>query len=100
MSRTGWPALDTESGADTLSCDPSMCGPNVVLNGSAGYTQVTFHFIQTLTSLFDNNTPQRINWIDWPAGSWTDTPGAGIYGAMQCNSSPKGWGCLLEFKTT
>jgi hypothetical protein len=98
MSKTGWPVLDTESGADTLSCDPNMCGPNIVLNGSSGYTQVTFHFIQTLTNLFDNNTPQRISWIDWPAGSWTDTPNAGIYGATQCNSSPQGWGCLLQFK--
>ena len=99
MAKTGWPVLDTESGADTLSCDPNMCGPNVILTGSAGYTQVTFHFVQTLTNLFDNSSPQRINWIDWPAGSWTNTPSAGVYGAMQCNSSPEGWGCLLQFKS-
>ena len=98
MSKTGWPVLDTEGGADTLSCDPNMCGPNIVLDGSAGYTQVTFHFIQTLTNLFDGNTNQRISWVYWPAGSWTDTPNADIYGAMQCNSSPQGWGCLLQFK--
>src|SRR5213594_1538044 len=51
VSNTGWPALNTEGGTDTLSCDPNMCGPDIVLNGSAGYTLVTFHFIQSLVSL-------------------------------------------------
>lgn len=96
-SKTGWPILDTENGASPLC---GNCTPDQVLTGNAGYSQTTFHFTQTLTSLLDNNTPQRINWIDWPAGSWTDTPGADIYGAMQCNSSPQGWGCLLQFKST
>src|SRR5207249_333805 len=50
VSSTGWPALNTEGGTDTLSCDPNMCGPDVVLDGSAGYTVVTFHFIQTLVT--------------------------------------------------
>jgi len=97
VSRTGWPVLDTESGASPLC---GSCAPDRVLTGNAGYTVVTFHFLQTLTSLLDGNTPQRINWINWPAGSWTDTPNAGIYGAMQCNSSPEGWGCSLQFKST
>src|SRR3989449_2344053 len=97
VSNTGWPALNTEGGTDTLSCDPNMCGPDVVLNGSAGYTVVTFHFIQTLVNLYDSNSPQRINWVWWPAGSWTNTPGTGAYGALQCNSNPIGWGCLLTF---
>src|SRR2546422_11304873 len=97
VSNTGWPALNTEGGTDTLSCDPNMCGPDIVLNGSAGYTVVTFHFIQTLVNLYDSNSPGRINWVWWPAGSWTNTPGTGPYGAMQCNSSPIGWGCLLTF---
>src|SRR3989441_1506172 len=97
VSNTGWPALNTEGGTDTLSCDPNMCGPDVVLNGSAGYTVVTFHFIQTLVNLYDSNSPQRINWVWWPAGSWTNTPGTGPYGALQCNSIPIGWGCLLTF---
>src|SRR3989441_240535 len=97
VSNTGWPALNTEGGTDTLSCDPSMCGPDVVLDGSAGYTVVTFHFIQTLVNLYDSNSPQRISWIWWPAGSWTNTPGTGAYGALQCNSNPIGWGCLLTF---
>src|SRR5436189_2512798 len=98
VSSTGWPALNTEGGTDTLSCDPNMCGPDVVLDGSAGYTVVTFHFIQTLVNLYDSNSPQRINWVWWPAGSWTNTPGAGTYGATQCNSNPIGWGCLLTFQ--
>ena len=97
VSKTGWPALNTEGGTDTLSCDPNMCGPNVVLNGSAGYTPVTFHFIQSLVNLYDGNSLQRINWVWWPAGSWTNTPGAGTYGAMNCTSNPVGWGCLLQF---
>ena len=97
VSNTGWPALNTEGGTDTLSCDPNMCGPDVVLNGSAGYTLVTFHFIQSLVNLYDGNSFQRINWVWWPAGSWTNTPGAGTYGAMNCAGNPVGWGCLLQF---
>src|SRR6266516_3520901 len=97
VSNTGWPALNTEGGTDTLSCDPNMCGPDVVLNGSAGYTLATFHFIQSLVNLYDGNSPRRINWVWWPAGSWTNTPGAGTYGAMNCAGNPVGWGCLLQF---
>jgi aryl-phospho-beta-D-glucosidase BglC (GH1 family) len=104
MQTTGWPALNTEGGADPqmincsggVSLPSSQCAPDQVLVGSAGYSVTTFHFIQTLTNLYDANTPQRINWIWWPAGSWTDTPGAGVYGALQCNSNPIGWGCLLQ----
>src|SRR2546426_163429 len=63
---------------------------------SQGYPIVTFHFIQPLVNLYDSNSPQRINWVWWPAGSWTNTPGTGAYGAMQCNGTI-GWGCLLQF---
>src|SRR5438445_913618 len=93
VSSTGWPALNTEGGTDPLGSG----APDVVLSGSAGYTTTTFAFIQALTNLYDSNSPQRINWVWWPAGSWTNTPGAGTYGAMQCNSNPIGWGCLLTF---
>jgi phosphatidylinositol-3-phosphatase len=96
VANTGWPALNTEGGTDTLACDPNMCGPDIVLDGSAGYTVVTFHFIQTLVNLYDSNSPQRINWVWWPAGSWTNTPNSSPYGAMTCNSNPIGWGCLLQ----
>jgi len=95
ITNAGWPALNTEGGTDPLCA--GTCAPDTVLASSAGYTVVTLHFIQTLTSLYDTNTPQRINWVWWPAGSWTSTPGAGTYGAMQCNSNPVGWGCLLTF---
>src|SRR6266699_3170249 len=94
VSNTGWPALNTEGGTDPLC---SSCAPDTILGGSAGYTTTTFAFIQALVNLYDSNTPQRINWVWWPAGSWTNTPGAGTYGAMQCNSNPIGWGCLLTF---
>ncbi len=94
VSSTGWPALNTEGGTDPLC---SSCAPDTILGGSAGYTTTTFAFIQALVNLYDSNTPQRINWVWWPAGSWTNTPGAGTYGAMQCNSNPIGWGCLLTF---
>src|SRR5207244_8419850 len=93
VSSTGWPALNTEGGTDPLGSG----APDVVMSGSAGYTTTTFAFIQALTNLYDSNSPQRINWVWWPAGSWTNTPGAGTYGAMQCNSNPIGWGCLLTF---
>ncbi len=93
ISTTGWPALNTEGGTDPLC---TSCAPDTILTGSAGYTNTTLHFIQTLTNLYDTNSPQRINWIWWPAGSWTDTPGSGIYGALQCNGNPVGWGCLLN----
>jgi len=96
ISKTGWPALNTEGGADPL-CDPcSSTPPDTILVGSAGYTNVTLHFIQTLTKLYDSNSPQRINWVWWPAGSWTDTTSS-VYGAMNCASNPEGWGCLLQF---
>src|SRR6266566_4889552 len=94
VSSTRWPALNTEGGTDPLC---SSCAPDTILDGSAGYTTTKFAFIQALTNLYDSNTPQRINWVWWPAGSWTNTPGAGTYGAMQCNSNPIGWGCLLTF---
>src|SRR6266487_1734977 len=94
VSNTGWPALNTEGGTDPLC---SSCAPVTILDGSAGYTTRTFAFIQALTNLYDSNTPQRINWVWWRAGSWTNTPGAGTYGATQCNSNPIGWGCLLTF---
>ena len=95
VTNTGWPALNTEGGTDPLCA--GTCAPDTILASSAGYTTVTLHFIQSLVNLYDSNSPQRINWIWWPAGSWTSTPGAGTYGAMQCNSNPIGWGCLLTF---
>ena len=96
ITKTGWPALNTEGGTDPLCYPCSNTPPDTVLSGSAGYTNVTFHFIQTLVRLYDTNSPQRINWVWWPAGSWTDTTSS-VFGAMNCASNPEGWGCLLRF---
>ncbi len=86
---TGWYALDTEGGPDPQvpTCNgptgtTSGCPPDDMLPGSAGYANVSLAFIQTLTQLFDSRNP-RIDWIWWPAGTWTDTPCAGTYGALQ-----------------
>jgi hypothetical protein len=108
---TGWYALDTEGGADPQSstCNgpggtTSGCPADDILPGSAGYTNVSLAYIQTLTQLFESNNP-RINWVWWPAGTWTDTPCAGTYGALQPAYCPggtgysggAGWGNLLQY---
>ena len=95
MARTGRPVLNTEGGTDPLC---RACAPDTILDGSAGYTAVTFHFIQTLTNLYDQHSPQRINWVWWPMASWTDTPNSRPYGALQCGSNPEAWGCLLQYQ--
>jgi len=71
---TGWYALATEGGPDpqVSTCNgphgtTSGCPPDDILPGSAGYTNVSLVFIQTLTQLFDSHNP-RINWVWWPAG--------------------------------
>ena len=96
VQTTGWPALNTEGGTDPLCYPCSSSPPDTVMSGSAGYTTTTLHFIQALVNLYDSNSPQRINWVWWPAGSWTDTTSS-VYGAMNCSSNPEGWGCLLTF---
>src|SRR5207247_3634111 len=55
---------------------------DLVLTGSSGYCKTNLHFIQTLTTLLENNAPQRINWMWWPAGDWSSSPGAGALGAL------------------
>jgi len=94
IAKTGWPALNTEGGASPYQ---GTGGPTDILTGSAGYNNITLRFIQTLTNLYDS-APSRIGYTWWTAGDWTNTPGAGSLGAMQCNSTPKGWGCLLQNK--
>jgi PKD repeat protein len=91
IAKTGWPALNTEGGADAFV---GARGPNASLTGSAGYNNITLRFIQTLTNLYDS-APTRIGYAWWTAGDWTNTPGAGSLGALQCNTKPQGWGCLL-----
>src|SRR5436309_3704120 len=95
VASTGWPALNTEGGTDPLCYPCTTSPPDMILPGSAGYTTTSLHFIQTLVNLYDTNSPQRINWVWWPAGDWTNTTSS-IYGAMDCASNPEGWGCLLK----
>ncbi len=100
---TGWYALNTEGGADPQVAD---CNgpPDCILPGPAGYANVTLVYIQTLTHLLDSHVP-RINWVWWPAASWTGTPCAGTYGALQPAYCPGGtsysggvgWGSLLNY---
>jgi hypothetical protein len=94
IAKTGWPALNSEGGADAFV---GVGGPSATLTGSAGYNNITLRFIQTLTNLYDS-APTRIGYTWWTAGDWTNTPGAGSLGALQCNSKPQGWGCLLQNK--
>ncbi len=103
MQVTGWPAINTEGGADYIGgCPPDIilgpCNPSsgTGLGTCDGYTMTTLHFVQKLFSLYESNSP-RISWIGWPAGSWsTDlcNPPSGVsYGALQpANGSfPGGW---------
>src|SRR5216684_3867418 len=100
---TGWYALNTEGGADPQVSD-CVGPPDCVLPGSAGYASTTLVYVQTLTHLLDSHSP-RIGWVWWPAASWTGTPCAGTYGALQpasCSggsgySGGVGWGTLLNF---
>ena len=94
-TKYGWPALNTEGGADPLCAPCASPPPDTELSGSAGYTTVTLSFIQTLTNLYDANTPARISWVWWPAGDWTDTTTSPL-GTLDCDSSPQGWGCQLK----
>jgi len=83
--RTTFPVLNTEGGPGAT--DGKVNGitttcTDLVLKGSSGYCKTNLHFIQTLTTLLENNAPQRINWLWWPAGDWSSSPGAGALGAL------------------
>ena len=102
ISTYRWPALNTEGGADPLTCDPNISCPNgptdVVMDGSAGYTTTSFKFIQTLTNLYYNGTI-RVGFTWWPTGDWTSSASSSFgnpYGALICTTPTKGWGCVLK----
>src|SRR5438046_9622743 len=97
MASTCVPGLNTEGGTDPISCDPNICAPDVVLNGSAGYTVVTFHFIETLVNPYDSHAPQRINWIWWPAGDWTNTTSS-HHGMLDCCNSTLTSICVYKYR--
>ena len=87
---TGWPLLNTEGGPGGTSNGTRRC-PDLVMTGSAGYCRTNFHFIQTMTSLLDSDPGQRINWTWWTISGGTNTPGAGVYGALNT------WGGVLKY---
>jgi len=55
---TGWPVLNTEGGPGRpfgrLTNGTMITCPDLILNGSSGYCKTNFRFIQTATTLFDN----------------------------------------------
>ena len=83
--RTTFPVLNTEGGPGAtegkVNGMTTTC-TDLVLTGSSGYCKTNLHFIQTLTTLLENNALQRINWLWWPAGDWSSSPGAGALGAL------------------
>src|SRR5881397_3516904 len=93
--KTAESALNTEGGADPMCYPCVRPPPDTKLSGGTGYATVRLSFIQTLTDLYDANTPSRINWVWWPAGDWTDIKTSPL-GTLDCNSSPQGWGCQLK----
>ena len=100
---TGWPVLNTEGGAGRpfgrLGNGTMITCPDLILNGSSGYCRTNFHFIQTMTSLLDNQTTtlqSQLNWLWFPMADWSSTPGAGIYGTLS-HTGP-GWGTILSYK--
>lgn len=96
QQRTGWPNLTTELGADPL-CSLTACPnagwgtcstPPQTCGGSAGYTAVSYEFVKHLSGLLE---AAGMGWIGWTAGSWTDTPGGPVLGALD----PTNWGTSL-----
>ena len=83
--RQGWPILNTEGGASCSTTCP------YVVPGPAGYSSVSLRYVQDIIDLADN-TGLRIGRLFWAAASWTSTPNAGIYGAL----NPGQWGTLIE----
>jgi len=85
LNETAWPILNTEGG--------TSCGTTCpyVVTGSAGYSIVSFHFVQTLINYEDAATP-RINRLLWVASSWTS---AGEYGSLNLYQ----WGTLITYKS-
>jgi hypothetical protein len=101
---TGWPVLNTEGGPGRpfgrLANGTMVTCPDMILNGSSGYCTTNFHFIQTMTTLLDDQVTtlqSRLNWLWFPMADWSSTPGAGIYGSL--SSTGPGWGTILSYKT-
>ena len=100
---TGWPILNTEGGPGRpfgrLTNGTMVTCPDLILNGSSGYCTTNFRFIQTATTLLDNQVTvlqSRLNWLWFPMADWSSTPGAGIYGSL--SSTGPGWGTILSYE--
>src|SRR6267143_4016749 len=101
---TGWPILNTEGGPGRpfgrLTNGTMITCPDLILNGSSGYCTTNFHFIQSMTTLLDNQVTMlqsRLNWLWFPMADWSSTRGAGIYGSL--SPTGPGWGTILSYKT-
>ena len=79
---TGWHAFNTEGGPGGTFNGKVNC-PDLMVNGSAGWCRTNFHFVQKITELSDSTPLHRVSWVWWTMGDWTDTPGAGLYGALK-----------------
>jgi hypothetical protein len=90
----GWPILNTEGGTSCGAINGTRCLSSTVaiLKGSAGYTDVSLQYVQDLVNHEDAASP-RIGRLFWPAASWTDTPNAGLFGALNNGE----WGTLLTY---
>ncbi len=86
---TGWPVLNTEGGT-TCECPTRL----MQVQGTAGYSNVSLHYVQQLMSLeFNGPLASKFGSIYWLSAPWIDdTPGAGVYGAL----SPGEWGRVVS----
>jgi len=93
------PFLCTEMGATpfTAKYNTVESVPTAQYGGAAGYSTVSFAYIQRLITNFDNY-PGRIGYILWTAGDWAKSwpqgwHYGGLFGGMDV------WGQLLEYKS-
>jgi len=86
---TGWPVLNTEGGT-TCECPTRL----MQVHGTAGYSNVSLHYIQQLMSLeFNGPLANKFSSIYWLSAPWIDdTPGAGVYGALSTGE----WGSVVS----
>lgn len=86
---TGWPVLNTEGGT-TCECPTRI----MQVQGTAGYSNVSLHYIQQLMALeFNGEISSKFSSVYWVSAPWIDdTPGSGVYGAL----SATGWGSVVS----
>ena len=85
--RQGWPILNTEGGAACSTVCP------YTVPGSAGYSSVSFRYVQDIIDYGDNSGP-RFGRLFWAAAPWTSTPNAGVLGALNSEQ----WGTIITYK--